>query len=102
MYDNNRPLNFWTASGISYMVAEQRQQRRAKTEEHCNVQTISGLTKLLDNLIFAGRCNVVLTREFVEARVLNPQSHHSTFDSDARRVFIMLFAPRNFPFFRAT
>lgn len=54
---------------------------------------------LLDNLAFAGRCNVVLIsndEEFVEALVLNPQPANSSFRSDARRMFVVSSAPRKF------
>lgn len=87
---------------IWHMVAEQRQERRAKAENRCNLHGMSGFTDwatklLLDNITFAGRCNVVLTsnkEEFVEARVLNPQSTNSTFAPDARRMFVVSFAPK--------
>lgn len=92
---------------IWHMVAEQRQQRRAKAQARCDSQGMNGFTEfatnlLLDNLAFADRCNVVFTsnnEEFVEARVLNPQSPGSTFGADARRMFLVSFAPRNSPLF---
>lgn len=87
------------------MVAKQRQQRRPKAQERCKVQGMMGLTEwatklLLDNIAFAGCCNVFLTsnnEELVEARILNPQSQHSTFGSDVRRMFNVSFAPKDSP-----